>query len=289
MNLLEKIKILCKEQHVSQRKLEIDLGFSNGSISKWDNNSPSIDKVSKVANYFGVSINYLLGREREDSIRMNNLINIENKEGQLIVSSREIARNFEKQNKHVMEAIREIETSVENPAHLFIPNNYKDSYGREQSEYLLTRDGFTLLAMGFTGKKALNWKLRYIEAFNKMEKALKEVYHISETALVNNFMNSVEEKLFKSIDERFEKYEENYRPTHANKMDINNYIKNGLGEDRGPEEVNLVKQRVLLMLDAEAWQDIPYKKLIDNMRLIDESIRAVKSFRTKSQMSLFEE
>src|SRR5699024_1903794 len=131
----------------------------------------------------------------------------------------------------------------------FIKSSYK-SRGKEYTEYLLTRDGFVLLAMGFNNtEKVLEWKLKYIEAFNKMEKALKEVYHISETALVNNFMNSVEEKLFKSIDERFEKYEQNYRPTHANKLDINNYIKSGLGEDRGPEEVILVKQRVLLMLD----------------------------------------
>lgn len=106
-------------------------------------------------------------------MQLNQLINIANQKGMLVVSSREVAENFEKQNKHVMEAIRELETSVENPTNLFIPSTYKDSYGREQKEYLLTRDGFTLLAMGFTGKKALGWKLRYIEAFNKMEETIK--------------------------------------------------------------------------------------------------------------------
>lgn len=224
---------------------------------------------------------------------MNNLINITNQEGQLIVSSREIAKNFDKRHDQVLRdidnKIKSLERSPQKCGHLFMENIYEDAYKREQREYLLTKDGFSFMVMGFTGAKADIWKLKYIEAFNKMEKALKGIYHISETALVNNFMNSVEEKLFKSIDERFEKYEENYRPTHANKIDINSYIKNGLGEERESEEVNLVKQRVLLMLDAEAWQDIPYKKLIDNMRLIDESIRAVKSFRSKSQLSLFEE
>ncbi|WP_333638556.1 Rha family transcriptional regulator [Tissierella praeacuta] len=219
---------------------------------------------------------------------MNNLINIQDRNGQLIVSSREVAENFEKEHKHVMESIRELETSVENSAHLFIPSKYRDSYKREQSEYLLTRDGFTLLAMGFTGRKALEWKLKYIEAFNKMENALKEVYHISQTAIVNNIMEALEDKLINTIDKRLSVYEENYRPTHANKIDLNNYIKNSLGDDREVGEVNLVKQRVLLMLDADAWQDIPYKKLTDNIRLIDESIRAIKSFRTKLQLSLFE-
>src|SRR5699024_2698036 len=45
---------------------------------------------------------------------------------------------------------------------------------QEYREFLMNRDGFTLLAMGFTGKKALEWKLKYIEAFNKMEQHIKE-------------------------------------------------------------------------------------------------------------------
>lgn len=247
---------------------------------------------------------------------MNSLINIENKEGNLIVSSREVAKNFEKEHFHVtrdieniIEMLRNTDSSklgsqptkvgglktinekmevFHNEEGLFIESEFEHK-GNIYKEYLLTRDGFTLLAIGFTGSKALGWKLKYIEAFNKMEKALKEVYHISETAIVNNVMAHLETRFFPEIDNRLKKYEENYRPTHANKIDINNYIKSGLGEDRGPSEVDLVKQRVLLMLDAEAWQDIPYKKLIENMRLIDESIRAVKSFRTKSQLSLFED
>ena len=105
---------------------------------------------------------------------MTSLINIKNKEGQLLVSSREVAKNFEKQNQHVMQSIRDLETSVKNSTNLFIESVYGDSYGREQREYLLTRDGFSLLVMGFTGKKALEWKLKYVEAFNKMEKTLKE-------------------------------------------------------------------------------------------------------------------
>lgn len=56
----------------------------------------------------------------------------------------------------------------------FIPSTYKDSTGRGLKHYWLTRDGFSLLVMGFTGPAALHWKLLYIEAFNKMEKALKE-------------------------------------------------------------------------------------------------------------------
>lgn len=52
--------------------------------------------------------------------------------------------------------------------------NYQDSYGRNQKLYRMNRDGFSLLVMGFTGKKALEWKLKYIHAFNEMEKLLLE-------------------------------------------------------------------------------------------------------------------
>lgn len=224
---------------------------------------------------------------------MDKLINIENKEGNLIVSSREVAKNFEKEHTKV---VRDIENLVEGIAksgdtynHLLMKNEYQNEQNKQvYKEYLLTRDGFTLLAMGFTGQKALKWKLKYIEAFNKMESALKEVYHISETAIVNNVMNVLEEKIFTNIDERLSKYEENYRPTHANKINLNSYIKRGLGDFAESEEVNLVKDRVLLVLNAEAWQDIPYEKLRKSMHVVDESIRAVKSFRSKSQLSLFE-
>lgn len=225
---------------------------------------------------------------------MNNLINIFNQGDELVVSSREVARNFEKEHKNV---VRDIENYVKTLkdgessklSSLFIESKYtsENANGVYYKEYLLTRDGFSLLAMGFTGKKALKWKLKYIEAFNKMEKALNEIYHVSETAIVNNVMGALEDKIFSSIDERLSKYEENYRPTHANKISINKYIKKGLGDFRDAEEVELVKQRVLLQLNAEAWQDVPYDKLIKNMHLIDEGIRAVKSFRTKEQLSLF--
>jgi len=106
---------------------------------------------------------------------MNDLINITNNDGKLTVSSREVAEKFEKRHNDVMRDIEKIQaqTSAEKSAHLFAVGTYLDSYKREQREYLLTRDGFSLLAMGFTGAKALEWKLKFIEAFNRMEEELK--------------------------------------------------------------------------------------------------------------------
>lgn len=59
--MFERIKNLCVENGVSIAKLERELGFPRSSIRKWNSSSPSIDKVQKVVQYFGVSIDYLYG------------------------------------------------------------------------------------------------------------------------------------------------------------------------------------------------------------------------------------
>lgn len=62
MNLYEKIKILANEQDISIRQLEEQLNFGNGVINRWRKNKPGIDKIEKVADYFDVSLDYLLDR-----------------------------------------------------------------------------------------------------------------------------------------------------------------------------------------------------------------------------------
>jgi len=94
------------------------------------------------------------------------------------VSSRDIASVFEKRHDHV---IRDIELIIKDLNSLSIGDLpkigeifYSDKYGRKQKAYQLDRDAFSLLVMGFTGKKAFEWKVKYIDAFNKMEEMLKE-------------------------------------------------------------------------------------------------------------------
>ena len=62
-DLVIKIRNLCKEHGISMRRLERDNEFGNGLVSKWSHSSPSVAYLQKVANYFGVSINYLLGEK----------------------------------------------------------------------------------------------------------------------------------------------------------------------------------------------------------------------------------
>ena len=93
---------------------------------------------------------------------------------QVVVDSRNVAQNFGKYHKDVLETIDNI-TKAEKSALVFfkkITYQVKGNF-KKYPAYLINRDGFSLLVMGFTGRKALQWKLKYIEAFNRMEEALK--------------------------------------------------------------------------------------------------------------------
>lgn len=105
---------------------------------------------------------------------MENLVIM--KDQQAVTTSLNLAESFEKQHKHVLEAIETKIQSAENSAHyekMFALGSYRDSRGREQKMYYMNRDGWTFIAVGFTGKKADAFKFKYIEAFNQMEKLLK--------------------------------------------------------------------------------------------------------------------
>lgn len=91
----------------------------------------------------------------------------------VIVSSRTVAEAFGKEHRDVMRAIRNLETTEEFNERNFALVVYRDGKGEMRPEFLMTRDGFTFLAMGFTGPRAAVFKEAYIEAFNKMEAELK--------------------------------------------------------------------------------------------------------------------
>lgn len=93
--------------------------------------------------------------------------------GQPAILSIGIANHFNKSHKHLLRDIKELLANLPKSfiATNFGLNEYADSTGRKLPCYLLTRDAFSLLVMGFTGRAALLWKLRYIEAFNALERA----------------------------------------------------------------------------------------------------------------------
>ena len=113
---------------------------------------------------------------------MEALVKVEN--NQIVTDSRSVAEHFGKQHYHVIRDIENLVNKTEGKdaskiGWMFQETTVPDSYGRQQKAYLMNRDGFSLLLMGFTGANALEWKLKYIEAFNEMERKLKEATYDS--------------------------------------------------------------------------------------------------------------
>lgn len=125
---------------------------------------------------------------------MNNII-LSTQNGEPVASSRQIAESFEKNHRDVLRAVDNLKEDVRNFAQMFFETTVPDSYGREQRAYLMNRDGFTLLAMGFTGKAALEWKLKYIAAFNEMEKKLTEQPQLTRSQLLATALIAAHEEL----------------------------------------------------------------------------------------------
>ena len=93
---------------------------------------------------------------------------------QVLTTSLKVAEVFEKEHKHVLDAVRKLFTA-ENSAvkQMFQESTYLNERNQSQPMFVMNRDGFTLLAMSFNGKKALEFKIAYINAFNNMEAELK--------------------------------------------------------------------------------------------------------------------
>ncbi|MGG7048927.1 MULTISPECIES: Rha family transcriptional regulator [unclassified Campylobacter] len=105
----------------------------------------------------------------------NKPVSFETIDNKVFISSTQIAEVFEKQHKNVLQAIENL------PNNEFHRLNFQPSsevrkngvFDKDTKCYKITRNGFTLLVMGFTGEKAYHWKVKFIEAFNLMEQTLK--------------------------------------------------------------------------------------------------------------------
>lgn len=114
-----------------------------------------------------------------NTINNANEVQVINNNGELVVSSRKVAEDFGKRHTEVLRAIdNHIEAlkSTDAKVRWFHSNDYIDNKGELRKEYLMNRDGFCLLVMSFNNTRdVLEWKIKYINAFNAMEKKLKEL------------------------------------------------------------------------------------------------------------------
>lgn len=194
------------------------------------------------------------------------LVKVEN--NQIVTDSRSVAEHFGKEHAKVIRSIEGIisETPKMASQKMFYETTYKvDGNSKSYKMYLMNRDGFSLLVMGFTGAKALNWKLKYIEAFNMME---KEITNKSALAIPKDYPSA----LRALADE----YEKNQRLSVENKamtpkadfydtlMDTKNAIP--MGEAAKRLDMNIGRNNLFAILRKHGVLDahnIPYQSMID--------------------------
>jgi len=113
---------------------------------------------------------------------MNNLVLIQ--DGKVVVSSRQVAEVFEKEHSKVLRSIEGIisETPIMDSQEMYCESTYKtEGNNKSYPEYIMNKLGFSVLTMGFTGSKALQWKIEYAKAFEAMEDKLRNSFAIPQT------------------------------------------------------------------------------------------------------------
>lgn len=110
-----------------------------------------------------------------NEIVLNDIYGVTERKGIPVVSSRKIAEVFEKRHDVVLRTVETCGCSAEFRNHNFVVSSYREGKGKYK-EYLLTKDGFAFVVMGFTGKKAAQFKEAYIKRFNEMESFIKSLY-----------------------------------------------------------------------------------------------------------------
>ena len=143
--------------------------------------------------------NYGIFADGKDTARANSLI---------------VAKMFEKNHRDVLRAIKNIDCSEEFRRRNFAQSSYINEQNKKQPCVMMTRDGFTFLAMGFTGKKAAQFKEAYIKRFNEMEKLIFHVVTVR--------------KDYPMLTEAVKMVHDNPKPYHfSNEADLINKIITG--------------------------------------------------------------
>ncbi|HHW1662346.1 TPA: Rha family transcriptional regulator [Pseudomonas aeruginosa] len=120
-------------------------------------------------------------------------------DGQPTTTSLDVAARFGKRHADVIRAISKLDCSSEFTERNFALSEYADPTGRALPQYRMTRDGFTFLCMGFTGKEAAKWKEAYINAFNRLEQELRKHDSVAADTIVNELIGMTEVNVIKGL------------------------------------------------------------------------------------------
>ena len=188
------------------------------------------------------------------------------------VDSRSVAALFEKEHKNVLRDIAKIIEPESGLSEEFTRLNfelskYKDSTGRKLPCYQMTRDGFTILVMGYTGEKAMRFKELYIKRFNEME------------ALIKQLVAARQE--FPMLTEMIRTVHDNPKPYHySNECDMINRLVIGVSAKKFRESHGIEKGRSIRPYLTE--EQI---RLIDELQIVDVGLlMSVKKFDDRKKL-----
>ena len=115
-------------------------------------------------------------------MNLENLVEISSNNNQVVTDSLVVAEAFVKEHKNVLQSIKNL-VAEKSAAKFFFISSYENR-GKRYIKYYMNRDGFSLLVMGFTGKEALSWKLKYKD-FSAAEEAFDTIEQRRQTILKN--------------------------------------------------------------------------------------------------------
>lgn len=201
------------------------------------------------------------------------------------LDSREVAKMIGVQHKHLLEKIDGINEDLvaENSStkKYWFESTFENR-GKIYRCFQITKRGCEFIAHKTTGTKGNIFTHRYMERFEQMEKQLK-----GELVPINNLQEIISDTVTKEISRLRKEHSEYIKPLSADKYRITKYIKDRLDITKANKEFDLVKERVLMLLGAEKWEDVPVETLLNSINLIDESIKVVKADRKENQVAWF--
>lgn len=216
---------------------------------------------------------------------MNNIIKTNNEV--LTLDSREVAEMVEMRHDNLLKKIDGVNKDFTDLkielSDYWEESTYKDASGKKNRNLKITKRGCGFIAHKTTGTKGNIFTHKYMERFEEMEKQLQGNNLVPIDEIKNVIVEQVKEQLEK-VDIKYSDY---VRPLSTEKRRISQYIKERLGIDKANDEYKQVKNRVLMLLGAEKWEDVPVETLLNSMNLIDESIKVIKSERPYKQMNWF--
>ena len=185
-------------------------------------------------------------KNTEDLLKNSPLVNAHGKIP--TTTSLNIADKFEKRHADVLRSVENLECSKEFNKRNFALVDYMDTKGEKRPMYIITRDGFAFLAMGFTGKKAAWWKEQYITAFNSMEEILRRQ---QEPSLREKRCQGKDVRLIETgTIKRFIEYATEQGSTHADYYYVNS---------------TLTTYRALFYFPENGWKEI--RDILDGLQL----------------------